>query len=388
MPHLDALRAFAVIAVLIHHFSPNDFSEKFQLGHSGVQLFFVLSGFLITGILLKDRERSSSTRRSGGAVLGSFYCRRFLRIFPAYYIALVIAWIAGNSEVRQDLLWHATYSSNFLIADRGDWGLSTSHFWTLAVEQQFYLFWPLCILFIRKSFILPLIVAMIFCGPLFRLSGYEWLGLPDIAIFTLPFSSWDSLGMGAFLAWVQHKPRLRETVMKVGFWMFVFSAVWMGLELKQYFLQADVVWMEGVRAAGFCWLVGRAAQGMGRFTGRWFKTRPLVYLGKISYGVYVYHLFTPLMLRAVFDFWGWSYPDNPALAFSLCFLTTLAFAVLSWHWMEKPILSLKSRINALDLRSLRKPDSSGAVASVPQTGPVFSMAAAPFKFKTTHTEPG
>ena len=348
----------------------------------GVQLFFVLSGFLITGILLKDRERTA--QQSGGAVLGSFYRRRFLRIFPAYYFALLIAWIAGNSDVRQDMVWHATYTSNFLTALKGDWLGSASHFWTLAVEQQFYLFWPVCIFFIGKKFIPFLIAAMVLCGPLFRLSGFVW-GMNEIAIFTLPFSSWDSLGMGALLAWVQHKPWLREKTMKIGFGFFVAAAIWGGLGLKRYFMQADIVWMETLRAGAFCWLVGRAAMGFAGWKGRVLEMKPLLYLGKISYGMYVYHLFVPLFLRTVFDFYGWVYPESAAVSFVLCSLMTLAAAAASWHWLEKPILSLKSRRVFLRLRSHGDGHFTGRMASAQQAGSPLPVRPVPVNLKTSES---
>ncbi len=344
-----------------------------------MQLFFVLSGFLITSLLLKDRGNSLPYLKDRSGALRRFYRRRFLRIFPVYYCALFVAYLAGNSEVRQDFFWHAMYGSNFLIALRGDWGVSTSHFWTLAVEQQFYLFWPLCILFVRRAYLPLLIALMIVSGPLFRLLGMEWWAFEPITLFTLPVSSWDSLGMGALLAWTQNRPGLRDAVMKLGFLMFAVSAVWTALALKASYLNVDIVWMETVRAAGFLWLVGRAAQGIEGVAGRMLAVKPLVYFGKISYGVYVYHLFTPLILQTVFASQGWLYPENPVLKFVLCFIVTLVLAAASWHGMEKPILSLKSK----PFHFPRLPALSPTRPSAPvlQTGPVFSLSSVSHKFK-------
>ena len=141
----DGLRALAVLAVIQHHFGIKAVNDVLAPGGPAVQLFFVLSGYLITGILLDAREQADR-----GAALTTFYIRRALRIFPAYYVALTLA-ASLNVNVYDAWPWHAAYLSNVRIALDGKWPGPVSHFWSLSVEEQFYLLWPMIVLFARRS---------------------------------------------------------------------------------------------------------------------------------------------------------------------------------------------------------------------------------------------
>lgn len=138
MPQLDALRGFAVVAVMYQHFAPGQrWLEYLPLARLGVQLFFVLSGFLITGILLVARERVLSGE-SHTFELRQFYARRFLRIFPLYYAVVIAAAIAGLRGYVQPLLWQLSSSTNINNAIVGQWSGVSAHLWTLSAEEQFY----------------------------------------------------------------------------------------------------------------------------------------------------------------------------------------------------------------------------------------------------------
>ena len=130
MVQLDGLRAIAVSFVLLHHFySPLHDYLGGALGTYGIKLFFVLSGFLITGILLDARSLIERHEISKGFAFRQFYIRRTLRIFPAYYLILFISLVAGNPDVRSDIWWYATYTTNILVASRGWFGEATAHLW-------------------------------------------------------------------------------------------------------------------------------------------------------------------------------------------------------------------------------------------------------------------
>jgi len=135
LPQLDAIRAIAVLFVMVFHFIPG-VDRYAPLRSIGVRLFFVLSGFLITGILTASRDRPT------GLALRTFYARRFLRIVRLCYFALFVAFVFNISVVRSTLGWHLAYLTNVLIYARGAWRGAVSHFWSLAVEEQFYLVWP------------------------------------------------------------------------------------------------------------------------------------------------------------------------------------------------------------------------------------------------------
>jgi peptidoglycan/LPS O-acetylase OafA/YrhL len=198
MPQLDGLRALAVSGVVVSHFIPES-SRYLNAGGMGVRLFFVLSGFLITGILLEARASVDDGERTVGTQLRRFYLRRFLRLFPALALVIVCAWIAGVPEMRRSALWHASYLSNVYFARLGHFDGSVSHLWTLAVEEQFYLFWPLLLFLVPRRLLGATVVAMTLVGPTYRLLA-ALSGANPIAVSVLPFACFDTLGLGAMLA--------------------------------------------------------------------------------------------------------------------------------------------------------------------------------------------
>src|SRR5689334_4971009 len=115
MTQLDGLRGLAVIGVVLDHYGPRALAVALNPGGLGVRLFYVLSGFLITGILLDARAKARERRTGTGAIWRSFYIRRFLRIFPLYYFVLFVCLVAGIPSARQFIAWHATYMTNVLI---------------------------------------------------------------------------------------------------------------------------------------------------------------------------------------------------------------------------------------------------------------------------------
>src|SRR5262249_38047027 len=144
IPQLDAIRAIAVILVIIHHWLPEDSWINYTPnGRLGVNTFFVLSGFLITGILLRARDRLESKPGSSPAhMFRSFYVRRTLRIFPIYYLLLTVLWLLGDPELHHRPIPYISYTSNFLFFFGEYFPARLAHLWSLAVEEQFYLIWP------------------------------------------------------------------------------------------------------------------------------------------------------------------------------------------------------------------------------------------------------
>jgi peptidoglycan/LPS O-acetylase OafA/YrhL len=374
MPQLDGLRALAVFAVIFSHAGPTGLAHALQTGPLGVRLFFVLSGFLITGILLRTRpesDRSGGEARapapahdpegtsrparrepspaSTGVALRAFYARRFLRIFPLYYAVLFTATALALPGTRETFTWNVLYLSNYYYALHGEWLGSVGHFWSLAVEEQFYLVWPWLILFtpIRR---LPLLLgATVLLGPLSRM---VLIRSTDslIAASTPMIACLDSLGAGALLAWLWYAApasvRLR--------WM-TRGALIAGLAcgaILLLFWQLNTGWTLRVglwdlaASLVFVWLVDRAARGFTGPVGALLSSRPLVYLGAISYGLYVFHpliepMFTGLAARlhlpVTFP------PDGGALRFTLVSGLSILIASLSWHFFERPLNALKSR---------------------------------------------
>jgi peptidoglycan/LPS O-acetylase OafA/YrhL len=354
MAQLDGIRALAAGMVVCYHFW-GPARQYVQLGGIGVRVFFVLSGFLITGILLRSRARLDSGQTPAGVALRSFYIRRFLRIFPLYYFALVIAWYGKVSGAREGMLWHATYLSNvhFFLENAlhpGHWGGRVAHLWSLAVEEQFYLLWPWVILFARRRWLPGIALGLAAAGPVFRYVVFSLTG-NDITSM-LPLGCVDSLALGAYLAMtVLPEFKSHPLVRPIGP-----AVLWAGLLLlgaSQVAEHTDGFWAFrivsfdlAVALAGV-WLVARAAEGMGGLAGRALELAPLRYLGTISYGIYVYHLMLPELLPRVARRLG--YPDlfAPLVDQSLPFLifygaATIAIAAVSWHLFEGPINRLKA----------------------------------------------
>jgi peptidoglycan/LPS O-acetylase OafA/YrhL len=198
--------ALSVTAVLIDHFWPTCILDFVDLGHIGVRLFFVLSGYLITGILLRFRSSIEARRSDAATALRRFYIRRFLRIFPPYYALLALMVVTKLPGVRNTLWWHTGYASNFLFALQGSWTpWVTSHFWSLAVEEQFYLVWPFLILLVPRSRLVAVVIAIIVSSPLFRLIALL-AGANDVALYVATPSSLDALGLGSLLALCADQP--------------------------------------------------------------------------------------------------------------------------------------------------------------------------------------
>ncbi len=337
MLQLDGLRALAVLAVVLHHTLPDSVTRVVDLGGYGVQLFFVLSGFLITGILLKARQEAEQAGVGRPRVLRAFYARRFLRIFPLYYAVLLIAYCMHAPGIREGIFWFVSYLANFYYALEGTFSGAGSHLWSLAVEEQFYLCWPILVLFLPRRLLPWLLGATILVGPSSRLVVALLTGGREVPTRILTTSCLDALGAGAFLAWLwqaeQASIALRTRLGRLAL------ATGAGLLLAFYTLQTFHVGAAIRLIAGgtgsalvFGWVINRAA---GRDTGPagWLlECRPIVYLGTISYGMYVYQNFI---------IWGWFTTSRGLGQFLSVFVITAAVAAVSWHFFEKPLNNLK-----------------------------------------------
>src|ERR1700722_8826765 len=170
MKQLDGLRAFAIFFTMVTHFvvvTDSPMGRLIPRGQLGVRPFFVISGFLITRILLRCRLEQDQWRE-----LRVFYCRRVLRIVPLYYVTLAVTALVNIRPVRQTLWWHVAYLSNFYHVLRNV-PLETvvTPYWSLSVEEQFYLIWPCFILFLPRRYLLKAMIATVCLGPLSRIIG-------------------------------------------------------------------------------------------------------------------------------------------------------------------------------------------------------------------------
>jgi len=331
-PQLDSLRAFAVAAVLASHFWLPDL----QLASLGVRLFFVLSGFLLTSILLRERCASEENYLPRRKVLFDFYVRRILRIWPAYYFALIAAMILGAGSIAGTFAWHAFFASNILFFREQRWFPITAHLWTLSVEEQFYLLLPLLILFVSRRLLRPIVIASIAVAIAYRLAVARNVPSPTF-YFVLPIAQLDALGAGTLLAMIQQSDYHLN-------WRRLF--VW-SLPVAALFTIGVIPGnVPSALGQSICLLpmvalVSGAGTQMEGLAGRVLKARPIVALGRISYGIYLYHLFVAAAFDKLADFLGLPHvPDGP-YRFLLFFCATVTVAAFSWLIIEWPALSLR-----------------------------------------------
>jgi peptidoglycan/LPS O-acetylase OafA/YrhL len=350
--HIDSLRALAVIAVLASHYLPrNEWLGADLLGEgaaAGVRLFFALSGFLITGILLDARAAIRSGTTSAGAALGHFYARRSLRILPLYFLVVGACWLLGVAAVREAPGSFLTFTYNLHLIRQGWWDNHVAHFWTLSVEQQFYLLWPCLLLFAPRRALVPLAVLMMVTAEGARWH-YQRTDPTGMAFYVSTLAAGDALGAGALLALVIRSPRAchwlermlaSPAMAAVGIiWI---AGAWWHPALEPVLGFAANALRDAFELLVFAALIFGATRGFRGALASIAAWKPLAYLGRISYGIYVYH---PLMLpvaAAIFALVGITADGEPEPArVAVALVLTLGTAAISWHLFEKPLNDLK-----------------------------------------------
>jgi peptidoglycan/LPS O-acetylase OafA/YrhL len=354
---LDSVRAFAFFAVFLYHFG------ILQIGYLGVEAFFVLSGFLLTPILV-DMKKNLTL----GKYFLNFYGRRILRIFPLYYCYLLVAGTIayflityfGYSDYKElvtfwkELPYSLTYTSDFLLASMSHhYSPYAGHFWSLAVEEQFYLLWPFVIFMVpegqRKRFLLFLIIM----GPMIRFiealgPNYQfpppYLGHgKENSIYVLPFSYFSAFAFGGFFS------LFGKEVKKYQVWMLIVFTPLVGIVAQRLShepvaLRAlgyppymrenfEYLWGYSLWALLFSLTIVRVAKG--DFFPTVMENPILRYLGKISYGLYVFHLPMLEITTKV----GNGLPRM--LLGVIALILTIILSILSYEFMEKKFLLLK-----------------------------------------------
>jgi len=331
VPQLDSIRGLAVLAVLVHNTDVNRYTGFVaRNGWMGVDLFFVLSGFLITGILLDTKDAEGYFR--------NFYARRCLRIWPLYYCTLffmfVVVPLLRPSEAHQvfdarSMPWwsYLVYLQNFLVpvVTRATGPLGVT--WSLAVEEQFYLVWPLVVRCCSERTLRRITIAIICFDPLLRF----FLLRQGFNVYPSTFCRLDGLMWGALLALLfRSKTFSREAYVRP-VWFAFFAASPLAL-LTAERVEWVVYSFTALASAAFVYLACTSKQ-------KWLQAvlanRFLVYSGVISYGIY---LLEKIPVDAVKSF---HFKGHPAIVLLLTAATTYLLATLSWNLLEKPVLRLK-----------------------------------------------
>ncbi len=345
-PQLDGLRFVAIFGVLLDHFGL-DMPSELHYGQLGVRLFFILSGYFITLSLWKEQVALGTAARSIVKFAGAFYLKRFCRIAPAYYFVLVLGLLLGYPEVREGIFFHLTFTTNFYIVQTGEWPGVVSYFWTLAVQEQFYLLWPFVILLFPRSRFYPAMVLFLLSAILFRLICIE-TNIPVIAKWTMLPGCIDSFAAGAIVAGLRLQNftlRAFSLPARCLIALLAFSCVISARALG--FLPETspfVAVSETLDTTFLVWIFVNVLDGLPGPFGKFLASRPLTYLGKISYGLYIYHVFIIVIVDPLLQARGLSIQADPWTCATILSTLTIAAAIVSYHLLERPFLRIKDHV--------------------------------------------
>jgi len=342
---LDGLRAISIIMVLVSHLFGTDgfpdiapFFKGLDIGHLGVTIFFVISGLLITGLLFEEH------RRTGRISLLLFYLRRTFRIFPAYYtfvaavaIACSLGWV---QLLRGDLAAALTYTMNY----HSDPSWCLGHTWSLSVEEQFYLIWPFTLLVLGPRRGLVAAGTLVVAAPFIRFGIWQFAAsiYPTTIVGSSFETTGDSIAIGCVLAgvrnWLWEMPGYRRQLQSPWFILVPVLALIMfrtGDHPRIYAVAHSVA------IVCIALTIDRCIRVPLGFTGRILNSKVLVYIGGLSYSIYLWQ--QPFINRNVKTSFT-SFPLNITLA--------LIFAIFSYYIVEKPGLRLRKWVEA-QLRDVR-----------------------------------
>ena len=328
-PALDGLRGLAILGVMLFHLF------KFRIGWTGVDLFFVLSGFLITSILIDGRD--------GKNYFSRFYIKRVLRIFPLYYAVVIlfftIYFLFSNKVVLNEILPYLFYYQNISVSSNGwpvNYLLPLNHFWSLGVEEQFYFLFPMIIYFVRPKklwFWFVILITLSICLRLY----FHYILRNNTGAYVFTLCRFDSLLIGGLTCLYARSRKILN--------------IWIVIPLLLIFLIASFLTPDA-NSSYFC-TIGYTLNALlfgslllfslskKRLASILFKGSLFMHFGKIAYGLYVFHH----IYFIYFDYYlSKHYPGIPYLIVAfLVFGFSYATALFSYKYFEKPILGLKAR---------------------------------------------
>jgi peptidoglycan/LPS O-acetylase OafA/YrhL len=326
---LDGLRCLSIVPVVWHHCQTSAPGGILGKGAAGVQLFFALSGFLITTLLLRERD-------GGGIALGAFYARRSLRIFPLYYavLALTTAYVAlvaapgpSKSHFFASLPFHATFTSNWMV----DWDVPHpivfAFSWSLATEEQFYLVWPWLLRYLRGLLAPAAVMGAFLLLDHVASGAFPALFPPDEPHTVVAASFSSAIGLGSLLALVLHHPRGHALFRRAFGSLLVVPVLLALLLLELYSNRTPHFWFHLTLVA----LVGATVVRPDHALAGLFQARVVIGIGRVSYGIYLLHVAVVALVR-------WIVPARETLfVFAFAMPLSVGLAWLSYHAFEMPL---------------------------------------------------
>lgn len=374
-PSLDGLRFFAFLVVFLHHVLPSPLADDSYIDHIlltfkkngwvGVDLFFVLSGFLITMLLLKERDKY------GNFSVKNFWVRRSLRIWPLYFLALItgffiIPFIYSHflgqdytdpkyiHEIKTQLPLYATFLGNWAVVQNSYSSFSNiAHLWTISLEEQFYLVWPLILMFIRNLKSTLIVGIFIIISTLIYRYYLNFIGTQHPHIYTNTFARIDILVFGALIALIMfYRPKLLSGIRKIFILPFqilslvILSYILYRVSLFEPYLIRNGTFGYLVIALFMSYYTLSALQTSSTFA-RFLSWKPYVWLGKISYGLYVWHILGIETARNLLKNSNFGYMI-PLIAF----IITIAISYISYRFFESAFLRLKTKFTKITSRPI------------------------------------
>ena len=341
IPQLTGIRAFACSMVILLHAGAPGF-----LLWSGVDLFFVLSGFLITGVLLSQPKGENYFR--------IFYTRRFLRIFPAFYAILILSALVLQQNCGSQVFCTSIFMANiympFADSSAPTCRFALGPYWSLSVEEQFYLLWPLIVFILNPKQLIWVCVAMIAAAPIFRGLTFSYIFQPssgnDLSIWMLPWNRMDLLAAGAAIAICKHRELFSVAMMvRFGAWLCLGCATILAIaavtiphdHLTAHSLLFSVLGFSIVcgMMSGLILYLANSTEG---WIVRFLSIKPLVYIGTVSYSMYLVHATVIVLSKRIGIMEGnWRLP-------LVAWFVSLLISAVSWHFFELPINRLKDRL--------------------------------------------
>lgn len=352
---LDTLRAFAVIFVILEHwklpfnFGPavNSFFKSITPnGTVGVDLFFVLSGFLITSILLNARENNEENKLN---IIKNFIIRRALRIFPIYYLIIAFLFIIKYPLLKDTIFWHLSYTSNILFYKSQTWN-NFSHTWSLSVEEQFYIIWPWLIVLLNKRYLKFVFIFSIIIGIYTTILTTTFLN--NKFGFILMPACMHSFGIGGLYAYLKYDTSINKKFHKILNTAFPLSLLFhFYLSFTNYtgFLNLFSGFFDSIIAVMLIHITINIKDGW--IKNNILENKVLMKIGELSYGIYLMHyvmmgIYTKAMTVYLSPDNGLRYIAlNPYFSYCINLIFLFLFSYSSFYLFEKPIMRLKSRFS-------------------------------------------
>jgi peptidoglycan/LPS O-acetylase OafA/YrhL len=339
---LDALRALVVAIVVIGHSR----IHLFYMDHGaisnivqvllpadtfGVDVFFVLSGFLITSILL----HAEHDHLPKIILVRNFVARRTLRIFPVYYLTVLILWLIHYPDIREYLSWFLTYTSNILCFKTHYWN-AFSHTWSLSVEEQFYLIWPWLILFINKKYFKYLFAVLILSGPVSAFVSMKVYH--GIAPILLP-NCFDSFGVGGLYAYCAMSPagiKKFKNVLRFAFPIALsIYFYWKLMSVAGFAGFGDGIFNRTINSVIAIWLIDHIINSKSKF----WEIPLLNRIGKISYGIYLFHIPVSMIVNSL------HISNNLYIIYAIKLPVLLLISYCSYYFFELKVMALKKKFS-------------------------------------------